>query len=183
MIAPYQFKALLGVAALTMSFSAVGVSSLDSASVEVGSGSKVRMVRVGLQSHWEKRWFQRNGRHIGAHWDLQLAQWRGTAYQNVIGQHQHLTDIGLTPVFRWQADDRKGWYAEGGIGVHVLSRLYDNNDDWLSTRFQFGDHLGAGVVLANGWDLGVKVQHFSNGGIKRPNSGVDFIVFKAGRAF
>jgi lipid A 3-O-deacylase len=184
MIVPTPLKALAVAAALAAPLSAVAAAPLvDSASFEYASGPKIKLVRVGLQSHWEKRWLQGNGRHVGAHWDLQLAQWRGRAHQNVMGQHQNITDIGLTPVFRWQADDRKGWYLEGGIGVHMLSKLYDNDDSYLSTHFQFGDHVGAGYILGNGWDLGLKLQHFSNGGIKTPNTGVNFVVFKAARAF
>ncbi len=141
------------------------------------------MARVAVQSGWSKRWFQSNGTHVGGHWDLSLAQWRGNAYRNVHGQHQHITDLGLTPVFRLQADNLKGWYAEGGIGIHVLSNKYDNDGTNLSTSFQFGDHLGVGYVFTSGWDASLKVQHFSNGGIKRPNDGANFLVLKIGRRF
>ena len=184
MIVPTQLIALAFAAALAAPLSALAAApAVDSVSLEYASGTKVKLARVGVQSQWDQRWLQRSGRHLGAYWDLQLAHWRGRAYQNVMGQHQDITDIGLTPVFRWQADERKGWYLEGGIGVHLLSELYENDGNSLSTRFQFGDHVGAGYVLGNGWDLGLKLQHFSNGGIKTPNSGVNFIVFKAARAF
>ena len=184
MTVPVLRQFLLALAALLVSFpgTAAGVSP-DSASLEIGSGRKVQMARVALQSRWEKRWFQSNGTHLGGYWDLSLAQWRGSANQDVKGKHQHLTGLGLTPVLRLQSDDLKGWYAEGGIGIHMLSKLYDNNSDYLSTKFQFGDHLGAGYVFGNGWEAGLQLQHFSNGGIKRPNSGVNFLVFKAARSF
>jgi lipid A 3-O-deacylase len=155
----------------------------DSISLEAGRGAKVAMARLALQSRWEKRWFQRDGKHIGGYWDLSFARWRGNAFRDIPGQHQYLSDIGLTPVLRYQADDGKGWYTEGGIGIHRLSELYDNDNRELATRFQFGDHIGAGYVFRNGWDAGVKLQHFSNGGIKRPNSGINFLVFKVARAF
>ncbi|MFZ6816534.1 acyloxyacyl hydrolase, partial [Undibacterium sp. Rencai35W] len=41
----------------------------------------------------------------------------------------------------------------------MLSDIYDNNGRKFSTNFQFGDHIGVGYVLANGWDLAVKIQH------------------------
>jgi lipid A 3-O-deacylase len=178
-------KTLLALAAMlaaALPSTAAGVSA-DSVSLEIGSGRKVQMARVAAQSRWDKRWFQSNGTHVGGHWDLSLSQWRGSAYQNVQGQDIHIVDIGLTPVFRLQADDLKGWYAEGAIGVHLLSKLYDNNSDYLSTRFQFGDHIGGGYVFNNGWEAALLIQHFSNGGIKRPNSGVNYLVFKVARAF
>ena len=77
-----------------------------------------------------------------------------------------------------QHDSLRGWYAEAGIGAHVLSALYDNGGKQLATRFQFGDHVGAGYVFANGAELGLSVQHFSNGGIKKPNDGVNFAILR-----
>jgi len=157
--------------------------AVDKASFEVGGGAKVQMLRVAVQKNWEKKYFQSNGTHVAAHWDFSLAQWRGNAYDNVDGQHQNITDIGATPTFRFQSDSMRGWYAEAGVGYHLLSALYNNDNNRLSTAFQFGDHLGAGYVFQNGWEFGVKIQHFSNGGIKKPNSGVNFLVLKLGRPF
>ncbi|HEX8614372.1 MAG TPA: acyloxyacyl hydrolase [Telluria sp.] len=156
---------------------------IDHASLEVGGGAKVQMVRFGVQKEWNQRWFQSNGTHLSGYWDASIAQWRGNAYQNVDGQHQNITNVGFTPVFRFQADDMTGWYGEAGIGLNLLSKRYDNDSNRLSTAFQFGDHLGAGYVFANQWDVGMKIQHFSNGGYKKPNSGVNFLVLKASRPF
>jgi lipid A 3-O-deacylase len=157
--------------------------AIDAASIELGGGDEVRMVRLGVQSHWQKRWFQSNGTHLGGYWNATIGHWRGNAYRHVYGQHQNIGSIGLTPVLRFQSDHLTGWYAEAGIGANLLSRLYENNGDHLSTRFQFNDHVGAGYVFKNGWDVGIKFEHFSNGGIKKPNSGVNFVLFKVARPF
>lgn len=158
-------------------------AAVDGAALEAATGAKVRMVRASVQWEPGKPMWQSNGTHVAMHWDLSLAQWRGTAYQNVPGEKQNLTDIGLTPVFRFQRDSALGFYLEAGIGVHLLSKLYDNDNRQLSTRFQFGDHIGVGYKFSNGWDTTLKIQHFSNGGIKRPNDGINFLVLKAGRSF
>ena len=129
---------------------------IDRASFEIGGGKKVQMVRFGVQSDWSRRWFQSNGYHLGGYWDASIAQWRGTSYRDVNGQHQNITNIGFTPVFRYQRDDLKGWYGEGGIGVNLLSELYNNDGNRLSTAFQFGDHIGAGYVFDNQWEVGMK---------------------------
>lgn len=152
-------------------------------STEAGTGEKAEMVRAGIQRPIGRTWLRSPARHLGAYWDLTLARWRGDAYRNVDGARQYFWDLGLTPVFRYQRNDGLGWYAEAGVGIHYLSDLYDNNGSQLSTRFQFGDHLGVGYVLANGWELGLKFQHFSNGSIKAPNAGVNFIVLKAAYRF
>jgi hypothetical protein len=157
--------------------------AVDSIAFEAGTGDKIRMARVGVQWKWAQQWWRSNGTHIGGYWDLNLGRWQGDRYQNVPGRKQNITTIGLTPVFRFQNDTLKGFYLEGGIGANYLSELYDNNDDKLSTRFQFGDHLGIGYVFSNNLDLGLKVQHYSNGGIKKPNSGVDFAVISVRYAF
>lgn len=182
MTASLQPKFIAALAALLVSLPCFAVD-LDSASLEAGSGSQVRMLRVGVQSNFAPRWFQSNGTHLSGYWDAAVAEWRGNAYRNVKGERQYITIFGLTPVFRLQADDLKGWYLEAGIGANLLTKLYDNNDDHLSTSFQFNDHLGAGCVFNGGWDVGIKLEHFSNGGIKKPNSGVNFVLLKVARKF
>jgi hypothetical protein len=156
---------------------------IDGVYGEFATGTKTQMVRAGVTSDWDQRWFQSNGTHFSGYWDASVGAWRGTRYQNMPGATQKLMDIGFTPVFRFQRDDKKGFYAEAGIGVHYLSKLYDNDDNRLSTNFQFGDHIGIGYVFDNKWELGMKIQHFSNGGYKKPNSGVNFVNVKASYHF
>jgi lipid A 3-O-deacylase len=177
-------KTLPMFAAMLMCLPGVAAAfDLDQMSLEFGGGPKVQMLRVGVQWDWEKRWFESNGRHLGAFNDLNLAQWRGNAYRNLPGVHQNLTVLGFTPTFRYQRDDKKGWFGEIGIGYHLFSELYNNDDNRLSTAFQFGDHLGAGYAFHNGWEATFKLQHYSNASIKRPNSGANFMVLKVARPF
>lgn len=157
--------------------------AFDTASLELGSGTSTKLVRLGLQSKWETKWWQSNGTHVSGYWDATLAHWRGDRFQGVRGRSQSITAIGLTPVFRLQRDSGKGLYAEAGIGLHLLSDLYDNAGKQLSTRLQFGDHLAVGYVFQNELDLKLKLQHFSNGGFKKPNDGVNFAVFSASYKF
>lgn len=156
----------------------LSATAVESASFEFGSGDKTKMVRLGLQWNWEKQWWKSNGTHIGGYWNLSAALWRGSRHLDISGNRQHLGVFGVTPVFRLQNDNLRGWYAEAGIGAHVLSGLYDNGGKQLSTHFQFGDHIGAGYVFSNGTDLGLSIQHFSNGGFKKPNDGVNFAILR-----
>ena len=175
----------LSALSLGLALTAVQLPShaLDSFSTEVGTGTKTQMLRVGLQSKWQQKWFESNGTHLSGYWDFNLAEWRANAYRNVKGQTQNLTTVGVTPVFRFENTNQQGWYFEGGIGANYLSELYDNNDFKLSTHFQFGDHIGTGYVFNNKLDVGFKIQHYSNGGYKKPNTGVNFVVLKAAYAF
>jgi lipid A 3-O-deacylase len=63
------------------------------------------------------------------------------------------------------------------------SHVYNNNGRAFSTAFQFGDHIGVGYVFSNGWEAGLKIQHFSNGAIKKPNPGANVATVKVGYHF
>ena len=179
----FVLKSLAAVVVAIVTLPAfAGNGPFESVSFEAGVGEEVQVVRIGAQSQWEKQWVKSNGTHLSGYCDVSASVWRGTAYRNIQGRHQDIAVVGFTPVFRYQNDSKQGWYAEAGVGLNLLSERYDNNDDRLSTHFQFGDHIGAGHVSGK-WDLGVKLQHFSNGGYKSPNSGVNFIVLKAARSF
>jgi lipid A 3-O-deacylase len=174
------------VKAAVVGFALIGWNAachaIDSASFEFATGNKTQMVRAGLQQNWDRQWLQSNGTHVGGYWDYTLAYWRGNRYRNT-DSTQNIADVGITPVFRFQRDDKMGFYAEAGTGAHLLSANYDNNGRRLSTLLEFGTHLGVGYVFSNKLDIALKVQHFSNGGIKQPNNGVNFAVLRVAHTF
>ena len=89
-----------------------------------------------------------------------------------------VTQLGVTPVLRWSlGGDASHWFVEGGIGANVLLPIYRARNKAFSTTFNFGDHLGIGASFGEGdrQELVLRVQHFSNGGIKRPNPGENFV--------
>jgi hypothetical protein len=55
----------------------------------------------------------------------------------------------------------------------------------FSTRFNFGDHLAVGLRFGPRGEHGValRLQHFSNGGIEKPNPGEDFLQLRYLREF
>jgi len=177
-----QLPAVLATFALLASVP-VAAREVHGVSVEAGAWSEAKLLRIGVQRHIERTWFRSERYHLGAYWDLSVGAWRGDAFHDRAGSRQDLWDIGLTPTFRYQRHDRRGLYAEGGIGVHYLSEVWDNSGKSLSTRFQFGDHFGAGYVFDNGLDLGFRFQHHSNGGIKKPNDGANFLILRAAFPF
>lgn len=172
-------KIWLAIAALATSHASFADDKLiDAVSLDVATGTRTQMVRVGVQKDWNVDWFSSNGTHLNGYWDASVGAWRANHYQNRAGATQNLADVGIDPVFRFERTDKKGFYAEGGIGFHYLSKLYDNDDYRLSTHFQFGDHIGVGYVFDNKWEVAAKIEHFSNGGYKKPNTGVNFAVVK-----
>ena len=67
-------------------------------------------------------------------------------------------------------------YIEVSIGLNLLSQTQINEDRDFSTGLQFGEFLGAGVSFGgrHQFDIGLRLQHVSNGGIKNPNDGLTY---------
>jgi opacity protein-like surface antigen len=146
--------------------------AVDGMALETGQADRTDMARVAVQWQWTKRWVQGDGWHLGGHWDLSAARWeRDPAPESP----SSLTEIGLTPVFRLQADGLRGAYLEGGIGAHWLSST-KLGDKRFGSTFQFGEHLGFGYRFGvrSAYDLSYRYQHLSNANIKDPNDGVNF---------
>lgn len=178
---------LLQCKVAVITFITVGLQAnshaVDSVSLEFASGNKTQMLRLSAQWMWNEKWWQSNGTHIGGYWDLALAQWREQNYKGSADGHRNLASVGITPVFRFQHDSNIGMYTEAGIGLHLLSDTYNNNDHVLSGNVQFGSHIGIGYIFKNNVDISFKFQHFSNGGIKQPNDGVNFSILKISHPF
>jgi lipid A 3-O-deacylase len=89
--------------------------------------------------------------------------------------------VGLTPFLQW-------WFApntamEFGIGANVFSGTYIGSKR-ISTAYQFGDSLGVMHRFAHSpWLLGLRVTHYSNADIKRPNPGQDYFQLRLGHTF
>ncbi|TFW30884.1 acyloxyacyl hydrolase [Massilia horti] len=177
-------KALAALTAMFSTHAAFAADGwFDSASVEIGGANKAQMIRLAGQKDWNKRWLPANGYHLSGYWDFNVAGWRGTEYKDVKGDHQYYAVIGVTPVFRYESDDKLGLFGEAGIGASLFSTVYKNAGNHLSTAFEFADHIGVGYALPNRWEFTARVQHYSNGGIKHPNSGVNWLVMKAAYRF
>ena len=89
-----------------------------------------------------------------------------------------VTQIGLTPVLRLHPSSwRPGWFVEAGIGANLLAPVYQSRGKRFSTVFNFGDHVAVGVRFGAflEHEVSLRLQHFSNAGIKQPNPGEDFI--------
>ena len=143
--------------------------ALDGASLEVGRGTgQASLLRGSLQWQGHTKWFEHSGWQLAHYIDLALGGWNNgdtTVY-----------DLGFTPVFRF-ARAQGTPYFEAAIGFHAVSNLQFEHGRETSTRFQFGDHIGAGFVRGR-YDFGVRLQHLSNGGIRNPNPGINFLIFR-----
>ena len=90
---------------------------------------------------------------------------------------------GLTPFLRYT--DRHGLFVEVGIGLNAITPIFRSRDHQFSTTFNFGDQLGFGWRFGTSREneIALRLQHFSNAGIKKPNPGQDFGVLRYARRF
>jgi lipid A 3-O-deacylase len=114
--------------------------------------------------------------------EANLAYWRSHESN---ADNESIFEIGVTPVFRLapgSGDYR--FFAEAGIGAHLLSHTSISGREFGSA-FQFGDLLGAGWRFGarREYELSLRIEHFSNAGIKQPNRGIEFAMLRIARRF
>jgi lipid A 3-O-deacylase len=94
-----------------------------------------------------------------------------------------LTDFGFTPVLRYRGASKQGLFIELGVGANYFTKKYNDDGNQLASNFEFGDHVGLGYLFINKIELTLKFQHFSNAGIKEPNSGLNMGLIKIAYPF
>ena len=141
---------------------------------QAGAAEHASAVVVGAtwNSGWEDTW--RIG-DASVYWEASIGRW--TATHDATNSSGLVTQFGITPVLRVEPGDGSRWFFEAGIGLNVLTPIYQNGDKRFSTAFNFGDHLAVGRHFGpdDRHELALRLQHFSNGGIRRPNPGEDFL--------
>lgn len=114
-------------------------------------------------------------------WEVSLGSWR---YEKR-NDSRYLLDVGVTPLLKYAFQGKHGGvFVEGGVGVHYLNGLYERGNSHFSTRVQFAPHVGLGYRFSAGTgEILLRLQHLSNGGIKQPNPGVEFVLLSVSKAF
>ncbi|MDM0090837.1 MULTISPECIES: acyloxyacyl hydrolase [unclassified Variovorax] len=115
-----------------------------------------------------------NGRSFA--WDVFASQWRAP---DVGGDGRRgYAQLGVIATWRYRFDQGASpWFVEGGLGGTVMNHVYRTPERSFSTAFQFTEVAGLGRSFgARGeHELSVRLQHVSNGGIKKPNPGANFV--------
>ena len=171
---------LLGLSLLGFQMPALG---FDSASLEFSNGNRTHVLRLAGQTRSPTSFAPTATTKIDLSWEWSLAYWRGTRVDPETGSRNPLFDLGFGPDFRWISRSGRGFFGEGGLAIHTLSGNYGNNGRRLSTKLQFLTHLGVGYVFENAVFLSLRAEHVSNGSIKQPNDGVNFVGIRVGRPF
>jgi len=161
------------VCALALAVSGISAAHADDGGVGVRVGATGSMERV--EAYWTSPvLWSYQGSDARPLFDLSLEA--GVAYWHARGSRKpsSLWQVAATPMFRWWMTDSV--FLEAGIGVSAFNRtrFADKN---ISTAFQFSDQLGIGWQISSSQQIGLRLSHYSNAGIKRPNPGLDMVQF------
>jgi hypothetical protein len=137
-------------------------------------GNRYSIDKYGVIAGWQhpRPLWQGSAWQLQLRHEVELATWRLKTVSDIV-------EFGYSPVFRFQrvtGDVPSGFYVEGAIGVRLLSHTRIHQDKTMSTAFQFSDMIGAGYQWGEQGrhTVGVRYQHLSNAGIKRPNPGINY---------
>ena len=151
-------------------------------SVGVGSGDKgVR--KISLAAGWDREepLWQGQTWHLALRHEVELGIWR-------IRRASDAAEFGYSPVLRLVrplSARASRIFVEGSIGVRLISHTRLSPNLGMSTMFQFSDMLGMGYQWGTGQRTtgGIRATHISNGGIKKPNHGLNFCELYIQRTF
>jgi len=150
-------------------------------SVQIGrSPDKTNVLAVGAV--WDSRW--RAGQRVAfsAYGEVMLSHWRADA---IGGGHQSLQQLTLLPVLRIQPRAESPFFFDIGIGASYLGTDYATSDKRFSTRWNFYDVLGAGYRFgpSGKHEIGLRLVHVSNAGLRHPNPGEEFVMLRYATRF
>lgn len=143
----------------------------DAAALQVGRGNLTEAVSAALQWDWQREWRLGPSLRLSGNWELALGRWRVERERN----HGWITQLTVVPNLRLSNVHGTGWYGELGIGASLLTPAYRSRDRRFSTRLNFQDHLSVGYVwgMRGEHDLSLRVDHYSNAGVREPNPGIE----------
>lgn len=174
------WRALAVIACLTLPLPAAAAPPGDRAPMAVFvqpgfADSDTKTLTVGLMWPWARHWPLFDGR-LGGYWEVGVGQWRIPARDGA--PSQDVTQLSFTPTLRWRpGDGASPWFIEGAIGLTLVAPIYRNGSTRFSTKFNFADHVAVGRNFGSRrrHELALRLEHVSNGGIRHPNPGENFL--------
>jgi lipid A 3-O-deacylase len=115
------------------------------------------------------------GTSVTSYADLFISAWRAPTPDR--SDHHSFTQIGAMALWRFRLDQGASpWFVDAGIGITSMNDRYETPDRSFSTRFQFTEQIGIGRNFGDKrrHEVSLRIQHFSNAGIRRPNPGENF---------
>lgn len=134
------------------------------------------VVRLDLRNSMDRTlWTSTDGSlRLEPQWDAAYTRWSSI----------DVDTISVSPVLRLtRTVGETRFFLDGGIGLawfsrtklkeHVVPQSLEPASRDLGSHLNFEDRLGAGVMLGNGAELGIRVFHYSNADFELPNDGIN----------
>jgi hypothetical protein len=147
-------------------------------------GAEMTLAGAVWDTGWRRPWAGAGfDGTLSLHADLALGRWTGRLENT--RERSRSQHVGLTPVLRFTPAPSTGtdgaaatrWFAEAGIGLNRIDPVYRGLGKNFSTTWNFGNHVALGLRSGergqHEWSL--RLQHFSNAGLRRPNPGENFV--------
>ena len=175
----FPLKALFAaavVSACTLPVAAEPTSG-QALSLRVGAGDHYQRYELAWESPALWTWkFEGNNSRFDVLAEVNGSWWNASGSR----QPSSVWQAGAAPFLRWSIND--AFYIEAGVSANYFSRTRFA-DKQMSTKFQFGEHLGLGAYIGDNSRVGLRYSHYSNAGIKRPNEGLDVFQLLYSRQF
>lgn len=120
---------------------------------------------------------------LGGYTDVLLGGWRSKGDDPRGAWSGHL---GLTPTLRLYPNRwAPGWFVEAGLGLHLIAPIYRARGERFGSTLNFSQHAALGRRFGEGrrHELSLRLQHFSNAGLRKPNPGENFVQLRYVRYF
>jgi len=173
---------LLGSAALAGAAHAQGWTP-SSFFVQAGGGEdRVRAASAGLRWDWDWR-SSLLGAEVTGTTEVFVSNWRA---RDLAGGRENFIQLGVVPMFRFRPGaGQSPWFFEAGIGLSVTDERFVTANKTFSTRWNFSDNFAFGRNFGDKGqhELSLRWQHTSNGGVKKPNPGLDLLLVRYATRF
>lgn len=147
--------------------------------VQAGGGRGADALAAGLRWRWPERPLPLAGGLLSGYVELALGHWKthGSREGEAVS-----TQFGIAPMLRYTNARWPRWFVEAALGFNAITPVFRHGFEDFSTVFNFSEHIGVGFRPAGGsWEWTLRFEHYSNGGIREPNPGQDFVQLRVGR--
>jgi len=146
----------------------------DAVFSQVGAGDATDSWSIGGQWRWKHAWVLRDSLVLHGRWEIAVGRWRADLNDQERDQ-KWVTQLSVVPTLRLFGPSGRGWYGEIGSGPAMLMPVFQSRDRSFSTELNFQSHLALGYILGSQaeHDIGLRIEHFSNAGIRDPNPGIE----------
>lgn len=138
---------------------------------------------LGVTLPWRQWTYAMGWGQVTGHWDLFVSQWSSRLSSD---ERQHSYVFGVLPTLRWRGDHgQSAWFAQAGTGLTLATERYQSHYKRFSTRYNFATHLALGANFGSQreHEVMLRLEHYSNAGLEKPNPGENFLQLRYAHRF